>query len=171
MHDSSKYQNSEKKNSTVLIVLPIAIILILGLSLGIIWIMRDSGDKSGAQNKTVASATASRSDGAADSTGNSESAQATEDSFKWPKGAIAIPGSIDVRVGSSDTSKAFALMVGERVADYLDVNIDTGNEVFRLKPVYSFVTGKYYVMTCERSGHLSKCTGGNNAVVWVRDYL
>ena len=65
--------------------------------------------------------------------------------------------------GSSVTSEAFTLAVGDAFrAEYNKTH--TPPTTVR---AHSPITKQNYTMTCKISNNIAKCTGGNNAVVYV----
>jgi hypothetical protein len=88
-----------------------------------------------------------------------------------PAPAAGVPGTLirsggyleNVRVGSANTSEAFALNVWRA---YMD-NLAMGGTYNATVYAYSPATGEWYAMDCRETGNYVTCTGGNNAVVYL----
>ncbi|MDY6050399.1 MAG: hypothetical protein SPI77_07625 [Corynebacterium sp.] len=65
--------------------------------------------------------------------------------------------------GSSVTSEPFAIAVGDEFRNQYRATGAAPNSI----RVYSTVTGQWYTMSCTDNGRYARCTGGNNAVVYI----
>lgn len=154
----------QKGNGVVIALLSLIVLLLLGIAGWLAW---DSGifDRSPAQSErptVVETVVVPPSPAAQDD--NQQRASKSD----LPNGASQVgqdgQGKFSSQaVGSSVTSEAFTLAVGDAFrAEYNKTH--TPPTTVR---AYSPITKQNYTMTCKTSNNIAKCTGGNNAVVYV----
>jgi hypothetical protein len=145
------------------VIVLLVILVVAAIAGGVVWFTGGGSPSAGSSQKTSASATASASGGKASGTpSNAQSGTVTpsappSDAFP-PNGATLCAGSTTVAVNAS-TSCPFALNVAAA--------IPAGSTGSFTVTANSPATNKDYQMACVR-GTYTVCTGGQNALVYVK---
>ena len=165
------FEPEEKRSNTGLIIAIIAAVLIIAAAIAALFFTGVIGTSSSPSTTwvTETAAPGGPSDsGANGSDGASTGQRVPVSAADLPAGAVPVgtggPNVFDNQArGSTMTSEPFAIAVG---TEFRNQYRATGDAPSSLR-VYSTVTGQWYTMACTDNGKYARCTGGNNAVVYV----